>query len=133
DRRVAVQLLGEDAARAHHAPDLLGYVDGQPDRPALVGERPCDRLPDPPGRVGRELEAEPVVELLDGADEAEVPFLDEVEERDARLRVVARYRHHEAEVRRDQAALRGLVALVLEPRELALLGGGEQATVADLA
>ena len=132
DRRVAVQLLGEDAPGAHHAPHLLGDVDGQPDRPALVGERARDRLADPPRRVGRELEAEPVVELLDGPDEAEVPLLDEVEERDAGLRVVPRDRHHEAEVRLDEAALRRGVALVLQAGELALLGRGEQAPVADL-
>ena len=112
-QRLAVQLLREDAARAHHAAHLLGDVDGQPDRPALVGERAGDRLADPPGRVGRELEAHLVVELLDRADQAEVALLDQVEQRDAGLRVVARDRHHEPEVRLDQLALGGLVALVL--------------------
>ena len=130
---LAVQLLGELAARPLRAPDLLGDVHGQADRPALVGERPRDRLADPPGRVGRELEPELVVELLDGADQAEVALLNQVEQRHAGVRVVARDRHHEAQVRLDQAPLRGFVAEILAARELALLTGSEQPAVADLA
>ena len=42
-------------------------------------------------------------------------------------------RHDEPEVRLDELALRRRVALVLAPRELALLGRGEQSPVADLA
>ena len=101
--------------------------------------RPCSAsarviaLADPPRRVGRELEAHRVVELLDRADQAEVALLDQVEQRHAGLRVVARDRHHEPEVRLDQLSLRRLVALVLAPGELALLGGCQQAAVADLA
>ena len=133
DRRLAVQLLREHAAGAHQAAHLVGDVDGQADDPALVGERARDRLPDPPGRVGRELEAHLVVELLDGADEPEVALLDQVEERHAGLRVVPGDRHHEPEVALDQAALGGLVAHVLPPGELALLGRGQEPAVADLA
>ena len=133
DRRVAVQLLRELAARALHAPHLLGDVHRQADRAALVGERAGDRLADPPGRVRRKLVAHPVVELLDRADQAEVALLDQVEERHARLRVVARDRHHEPQVALDQPALRRLVAEVLAARELALLGRRQQPPVADLA
>jgi hypothetical protein len=56
---------------------------GQAHGAALVGDRAGDRLADPPRRVGRELEALAVVELLRGADEPERPLLDEVEERQA--------------------------------------------------
>src|SRR4051794_7609786 len=66
-RRLAIELLREDPAGAHHLAHLLGDVNRQPDRPALVGERARDRLADPPGRVGRKLVAERVVELLDRA------------------------------------------------------------------
>ena len=61
-----------------------------------------------------------------------MPFLDQVEQRHAGARVVAGDRHYEPEVALDQATLRLLVALVLAPGELALLGVREQATVADL-
>ena len=108
-------------------------MDRQADRAALVGERTRDRLADPPGGVGRELEAEPVVELLDRSDQAEVPLLDQVEQRHLGAGVVARDRHHEAQVRLDQAALGVLVAEVLAPRELALLAGCQQPAVAELA
>ena len=103
--RVAVELLGERPAGAQDAPHLLADVHGQADRPALVGERPRDRLADPPGRVGREPVAHPVVELLDRPDQAHVALLDQVEQRHVGARVVARDRHHEAQVRLDQPPL----------------------------
>ena len=133
DRRIAVELLREDAPRAHHAAHLLRHVHRQADRAPLVGQRARDGLTDPPGGVRGELEAHGVVELLDRADEAEVPLLDQVEERHARLCVVPRDRHHEAEVALDQLALGRLVAEVLAPGQLTLLRRRQQATVADCA
>ena len=56
-QRVAVELLRQDAARAHDAAHLVDDVDGQADRPTLVGDRARHGLANPPGRVGRELEA----------------------------------------------------------------------------
>jgi len=108
-------------------------VYGEPDRAALVGERTGDRLADPPGGVGRELEAHLVVELLDRADQAEIALLNQVEKRYAGLGVVPGDRHHETEVALDQPPLGRLVAEVLAPGELALLRGGEQPAVTDLA
>jgi hypothetical protein len=133
DRRLAIQLLGEHAALAEHAPDLVGDVDGNANRPALVGERAGDGLADPPGGVGRELEAEPVVELLDCADQPQVALLDQIQERHAGLGVVPGDGHDEPQVGLDELPLRLLVALVLPPGELALLGRRQQAAVADLA
>src|SRR3954451_752908 len=81
DGRIAVELLSQSAPRAGDAAHLVGDVDGEPDRAALLGERARDRLADPPRRVRRELVAEGVVEFLDGADQAEVALLNEVEQR----------------------------------------------------
>ena len=131
--RVAVELLAERAAGAGDAAHLVGDVHRQADRAALLGERAGDRLADPPGRVGRELVAECVIELLDGADQAEVAFLDQVEQRHAGAGVVPGDRHDEPQVALDQPILRLLVALVLAAGELALLGMGQQTPVADLA
>ena len=78
--RLAAELGDQLALRAADLVQLLDDVDGDADRPRLVGERPGDRLADPPGRVGRELEAPAVVELLGGADQAQGPLLDQVEE-----------------------------------------------------
>src|SRR6266571_5107202 len=68
DRTSRACSIGSDAPV--HLLHPLDDVDGHADRPRLVGERARDRLPDPPGRVGRELEAAAPVELLDGADQA---------------------------------------------------------------
>ena len=132
-RRLAVVLLSELAARAHEPSDLVRDVDRQADRPALVGERARNCLADPPGRVRRKLVAELVVELLHCTDQPEVPLLDQVEKRNAGLRVVAGDRHDEAEVRLDQLLLGLFVAFVLPPGELALLGGRQERAVADRA
>ena len=111
---------------------LIRDVDRQPDRPALVGKRARHCLADPPGRVGRKLVAELVVEFLHRSDQSEVPLLDQIQKRHASLRVVAGDRHDEPEVALDQPSLGGLVALVLAPGELPLLGRRQQPPVADL-
>src|SRR5207248_1566654 len=97
--------LPELALDAYDLVQFLDHVDGDPDRPRLVGDRPRDSLPDPPGRVGRALVALAVVELLDGADQAERALLDKVEEAQAAPEVRLRDRADEGEVRLDH--LRG--------------------------
>src|SRR5439155_25041460 len=71
-----LQLVG--GARDLHAP--LVYVRGHADRRRLIRDRPLAGLADPPGGVGRELEAAPPVELLDRAVEADDALLDQVEQ-----------------------------------------------------
>src|SRR4051812_18311842 len=68
---LAAQLGDELALRAADLVELLDHVHRDADRPRLVGERAGDRLADPPGGVGRELEALAVVELLGGADQSQ--------------------------------------------------------------
>src|SRR3954453_8886097 len=75
-RGLAAQLGDELALRAADLVELLDHMHRDPDGPRLVGERAGDRLADPPGGVGRELEALAVVELLRGADQAERALLD---------------------------------------------------------
>ena len=52
------------------------------DRAPLLGEGVRDRLPHPPDGVRDELDAAVGVEAAGGLDEADVPLVDEVEERD---------------------------------------------------
>ena len=84
--------------------DLLDEVDGQPDGAALVGHAAGDGLPDPPGRVRRELEALGVVELLHRPDQAEVALLDQVEQRHPASGVALGQRHDEPQVRLEQVS-----------------------------
>src|SRR5688572_9456313 len=93
-------------------------MDGDANGTGLVGDRPGDGLTDPPRGVRGELEALAPVELLDGADQAKVALLDEVEEVDAgRVGVATGVGHHEAEVGSEERIL-GLAAFPLGAAEL---------------
>ena len=131
-RRLAAALGAQLALGAQDLVQLLDDVDGHADRARLVGERARDRLADPPRRVGRELEALAPVELLGGADEADRPLLDQVEERQALVAVALRDRDDEAQVRLDHLLLRAVVAALDPLRELDLLRGGQQVDLADV-
>src|SRR3712207_5339946 len=111
---------------------LLDDVDRDPDRARLVGQRAGDRLPDPPRRVGRELEALAVVELLRRANQPERALLDEVEERESLVAVVLRDGDDEPQVGLDHLLL-GVEIAALDPaREVDLLLGGEEPDLADV-
>ena len=126
-------LLGAQLALGAQDPvQLLDDVHGHPDRPPLVGERARDGLADPPGRVGRELEALAVVELLGRAHEPDRPLLDQVEERQPLVAVALGDRDDQSEVRLDHLLLRAVVAALDPLRELDLLRGGQQVDLADV-
>ena len=72
------------------------------DRARLIGDRPRDRLTNPPRCIGREFEALRVVKALDGTHQAEVALLDEIKERHAPTGIALGNRHHEAKVRLGQ-------------------------------
>ena len=65
-----------------------------------------DRLPDPPRRVGRELVAAAVLELVDRLHQADVAFLDQVEELQAAVGVFLGDGDDEAQVGLDHFLLR---------------------------
>ena len=94
---------------------MHGHADGA----CLIGHGAGDGLTDPPRGIGGELEALLPVELLDGSDEAQVAFLNQVEEEHATAGVALGQRHHESQVRLQQVVL-GLLAVVRRPLELAL-------------
>ncbi len=130
--RLATELGAELPLRAHDPVELLDDVDGHADRAALVRDRTRDGLADPPGRVGRELEALAVVELLRRTDEPDRPLLDQVEERQTLVAVALRDRHDEPEVRLHHRLLGGVLAALDALRELDLLCGGQQRDLADV-
>src|SRR6202000_1435350 len=79
-RGLAADLVQHLPARAHDLVDRLDHVHGNADGARLVGDRAGDRLPDPPRLVGRELVAAAVLELVDRLHQADVAFLDQIEE-----------------------------------------------------
>src|SRR5436190_14816920 len=124
--RFAPEVLQQLSLDAHELVDRLDHVHGNADRARLVRDRAGDRLPDPPRRVGRELVALGVVELLDRADQAEVALLDQVEEQHAAADVALRDRHHEPQVGLDQALL-GELPVALDQLEVAAQAGADRA------
>ena len=130
--RLAAELGDELALGAADLVELLDDVDRDADRARLVGERAGDRLADPPGRVGRELEALAVVELLGRAHEPERPLLDQVEERQALVAVVLGDRDDQAQVGLDHLLLGVEVAALDALGEVDLLLRRQQAHLADV-
>ena len=116
---LAAQVLEHLALHAGQLVDDLDHVHRDADGARLVGHRAGDRLADPPRRVGRELEALGVVELLDRTDQAEVALLDEVQEQHAAAGVALGERDHEAQVGLEQVVL-GVLAVLGDPPQLAL-------------
>ena len=131
-RRLAAELGHELALGAADLVELLDDVHRDADRARLVGERARDRLADPPGRIGRELEALAVVELLGRADQAERALLDQVEERQALVAVVLGDRDDQPQVGLDHLLLGVEVAALDALGEIDLLLGGQQAHLADV-
>ena len=83
------------------------------DRPRLICNRASDGLADPPRGVGGELVATAVFELLDRLHQADIAFLNQVEERQPPVGVFLGNRYHKPQVGLDHLAL-GLVSLTGE-------------------
>src|SRR5262249_60885962 len=94
-RRVAADLVEHLPRRAHDLADGLDHVHGDTDGARLVGGASTDRLADPPGGVGRELVATAILELVDRLHQADVAFLNQVEELQAAVGVFLRNRDDE--------------------------------------
>ncbi len=63
--------------------------------PSLVGDRTGDGLTDPPERVGTELVPLRMVKFLDGAQQPEIAFLNEVFQRQAAPLIAFGNAHHQ--------------------------------------
>src|SRR5262252_3489999 len=112
--RLATELLHALAGGPDQLVDGLDHVHGDANGAGLVGDGAGDGLADPPRGVDGELVAAAVLELVHGLHEADVAFLDQVEELQSAVRVLLRDRDDEAEV--------GLHHLLLGPRGLDLTG-----------
>src|SRR6266571_2078662 len=108
-------------------------MDGEANRPRLVPDGAENRLADPPGRVGRELEPASVVELGDRSHQTDVALLDEVEQRHASALVLLGDGNDQAEVRLGHVAAGRIRTRLDLLGELDLLLFGEEGSPADLA
>ena len=118
-RRLATEFLHKLPRGADQLVDGLDHVHRNTDGARLVGDGAGDGLTDPPRRVGRELVATAVLELVHRFHQADVAFLNEVEELQAAVGVLLRDRNHEAQVGLDEFAL-GVLGIDVALHDLAL-------------
>lgn len=105
------QFLKHLPAEPGHSVDDLHRVDRNADRAALVGQGPCQCLPDPPGGVGRELETLDVVELFNGPNQTCVALLDQVQKSETPSRITLGDGDDQAEVGLDEVGFRPVAVL----------------------
>ena len=124
---VAAELGLQTRLSGAHRGKGVVEMNGDSDSAGLVGDGASDRLPDPPCGIGGELEALAPVELLDGADQPEVAFLNQIQEIDPRgVRIATSVGDHEAKVGGEEIVLglhpEPLLTLELDFLRLALVG-----------
>ena len=78
---------------------------GNANSPGLVRDSPCNGLPDPPGRISRELIAAAVLELIYGLHQADVTLLNQIEKLQAAIGVLLGDGDHQAQIGFNQLAL----------------------------
>ena len=124
-RRLAADLVQHLPRRAHQLVDRLDHVHRNADRARLVGDRAGDRLADPPRGIGRELVAAAILELIDRLHQADVAFLDQIQELQPAIGVFLGDRDHQPQI--------GLDHLLLRPRAVALAAAHGHVDAAEFA
>src|SRR5262245_7338804 len=104
--RIASEPGVELATGVRHLVERLDGMDRQTDRAPVVGNRASDRLPDPPRRIRRELEAAAELETVHRLHQPDVAFLDQIEQGESASEIPFRDRDDQTEVRLDQLSLR---------------------------
>ena len=124
-RRLAADFMQHLARGAHDLVDRLDHMHGNADRARLIGDRAGDRLPDPPRRIGREFIAAAIFELIDRLHQADIAFLNEVEELQSAIGVFLGDGDDETQIGLDHFLLglaRLALALLHHMHDLAELG-----------
>ena len=104
-RRLAADLVQHLPRCAHQLVDRLDHVHGDADGARLIGDGAGDRLPDPPRCIGAELVAAAVFELIHRLHQADIAFLDQIQELQAAIGVFLRDRDHQAQIGLDHLLL----------------------------
>src|SRR5450755_4370174 len=103
--RFASQFLHQLPRGADQLVDGFDHVHRDADRTRLIGNRARDRLPNPPRGVRRKFVAAAVFEFVDSLHQADVAFLNQVEELQSAVGVFLGDRNHETKVGLDELAL----------------------------
>ena len=104
--RLAAEFLDKLAACAHLFIDGFDHVHGDANRPGLIRDGASDRLADPPRGIGRELVAAAPFEFVRAAHEADVAFLNQIEEMQAAVRIFLGDRYNQTKIGFGQFPLR---------------------------
>ena len=100
------QFLHQLARGADQLVDRFDHVHRDANGAGLIGDGAGDGLANPPGGVGGELVAAAIFELVDGLHQADVAFLNQVQELQAAVGVFLGDGNHQAQVGFDQLPLR---------------------------
>ena len=98
-RRLAADFMQHLARGANQLVDRLDHVNGDADGARLVGDRARDRLTNPPCRIGAEFVAAAIFEFIDRLHEADIAFLNEIEELQSAVGIFLGNGNHETKVR----------------------------------
>ena len=98
---LAPQLLVEFARDTPYLVDQFHHMYGYMDDARMLGYRAADGLANPPGGISAKAEAASRVELLSGPNQAQIAFLNKIEQRDPLIIVAFRDAYHEAKVGLD--------------------------------
>src|SRR5471030_2866542 len=117
--RLGTRFLQDLARNAVHLVDRFDHVHGDADGAGLVGDRTGDGLAYPPRRIGRKLVAATIFKLVHRLHQADVAFLDQIEELQAAVGVFFGDRDDQTQVSLGHFAL-GLARLHFTGRHLAV-------------
>ena len=106
-------------------------MDRNPDRTGLIGDRAGDRLADPPRCVSGELVALCIIEFVNGANQAGVALLNQVQDVEAASGILFRNRYDQSKVRLGQFFLGLFIAFGNLLREVHFLLSGKKRNLTD--
>ena len=97
-----------DGGSSNKLIDRFNHVNGNPDRSSLIRNGAGDRLPNPPSGVGTEFVPALIFEFIDRFHQADIAFLNQIEELETSVRVFLCNTDHKPQIRFDQLGLPAL-------------------------
>src|SRR5215217_5557919 len=130
-RRGSCQLGRKLVVGAGHLAHLLAYVDGNPDGPPLLSNRPLHRLTYPPRSIGGEPKAPLGGELFNRLHKTDVALLDQILEGQTKPTQLLGYRDNKPQVLLDESLAGSLITFLSPLGEGYLLLVGQELALAD--